>query len=239
MPSLLSGNKLNERLQELIAESNSIDLAVAWATSWNGLDQLLDLSKRHNNKGRIRIIVGVSGFITTPAALRKMSKYATLRIYGTPTGQLFHPKMYIFTTSTVRRCWIGSGNMTNRAFTCNVEMVLETEEENGGPAEQEFMKLWNSSACTSIADFNIEEYEREYKIAKRKRPPFLAAEVDTPCAATNSISADVLTGEWNVYAARLRETANLNNWLKTLRAGYEFVRRDWARDIDAREECLA
>jgi HKD family nuclease len=111
MVSVLSGTTLRVRWAELVEQSESIDIAVAWATSWSGLGLLLSVGKTRG-KDRLRIIVGVYDYLTSPKALKEMAESADLRIYGSPSGQLFHPKLYIFKIGERHICWGGSANLT-------------------------------------------------------------------------------------------------------------------------------
>jgi hypothetical protein len=77
--------------------STSIDLAVAWATHWEGLKKILTLAQL--GRVRVRILVGLGGYLTDPKHLELMAQHTELRIYGGPTGNLFHTKLYLFRNS--------------------------------------------------------------------------------------------------------------------------------------------
>jgi len=240
MAELLSGEKLRNRFKELAGTSKSIDVAVAWATSWDGLDRVLGTARRSDG-GSVRILVGVGGYITSPEALEKIAHDAELRIYGTPDSELFHPKLYIFKRrGKALICWVGSANMTYAAFNRNVEVVAEIEDVNGTIGPKQFDELWNSIEAKPFAQFNFEGYKTRWAQERTKRPVFLANEVDVeiPAPKQSNIPLNVLKTGWAGFVAQLHAVPNLSNWLETLRAGYKFVRRDWKSDLTEYEKSV-
>lgn len=243
MVSILSGANLKERFAELVQQCDRVDVAVAWATSWIGLDLLLGVGKSHG-KDHVRIISGIYDYITTPKALEKMGASSDLRIYGTPTGLLFHPKLYIFEIAGKSICWVGSANLTRSAFQQNIEAIVEFEDSDGVTAEH-FRGLWDSTNLTHFSAFDLPGYEkarltRNIALAGQK-PPFVeeddSAGVEAVPPPIPGRPLDFLTVEWNEYLHRLSHVGHdLNSWISTLDAGYAFVSRDWDKDLSEKEE---
>ena len=85
MATILSGTKLLDRLRVLVDQSERIDIAVAWVTPSVALDQILSLTSRFG-KDSVRILAGVGGYITHPAALESIQLQANVHIFGEPKG---------------------------------------------------------------------------------------------------------------------------------------------------------
>jgi hypothetical protein len=239
---MLKGVELQGRLLSLASQSRGIDVAVAWATDWEGLSRILDVAKCHG-KSCVRMIVGVSDYFTSPKALKAMDECAELRIHGTPSGLLFHPKLYVFHLPDSRVCWVGSANLTKRAFNENVEAVAEFTDTNGAGKEH-FLALWVSNKLRSIVKFDLEGYEKEWEKRRVTWPhqkPVLAEEDDAPeekvTASSPANKINLLTAGWAEYVDRLHRSGDdLDVAIKTLDAGADFVSRDWKLDISEREK---
>lgn len=194
MATLLSGEKLRSRLGTLVKVSNQIDIAVAWVTDSPELDEVLSVAEL-NHQHSIRILTGVSGYITSPDALEKIRQQAQLRVYGSPSGVLFHPKLYIFHATSGSFVWIGSANLTRPAFNENIEIVAE-QEDTDGEASDHFQALRADEASSD--QFDIDRYRKQWKKARKKRPKFLNTEagVNIEVAA----SKEVFDGDWDRFS---------------------------------------
>jgi HKD family nuclease len=225
MAVVLSGDRLRSRLQELVKISQRIDIAVAWVTDWPGLDDVLSIAEL-KHRDSIRILTGVSGYITSPDALDKIRQRAQLRVYGDATGVLFHPKLYIFHTTTDSVVWIGSANLTRPAFEENVELVAEQANDDGEIVAY-FQGLWESDASSD--QFDLARYRKNWKDERKKRPKFLDRE-----AGINEevrASKDIFDGEWKRFSGALNKTSDLSAAMNTIEEGHKFVRRNWADEL--------
>jgi hypothetical protein len=233
MAILLSGEGLKKRLQQLVMLSERIDVAVAWATPSEALNDLLSVAQK-SGASVVRMLVGVSGYVTHPEALRKIHALANLRVYGEPNGVLFHPKLYIFHTSDTKICWVGSANLTPSGFGKNVEVVAELTDVNG-IFHEHFMALYQ----LGDADFDIDAYSLKWEEESRKRPRFLDDEKVSqsgPIEQANTTSSEILFAGWVAFASELKATADLGDAISTLRAGYKLVRRpDWKLNLTEQE----
>jgi hypothetical protein len=133
---LLETHQLLSAFEKLASKSSQIDIAVGWVTE---SDALLSLRKAAKRGARVRVVVGLSGNATTPTALRSLLEFADVRI-GVCRSGTFHPKFYLFHSTTRSVCWIGSANFTGRAFSYNLELVQESTDS--GSAERWFKRLW-------------------------------------------------------------------------------------------------
>jgi len=241
MQRLLSGSELLDRFSELLPKRSGIDVAVAWATDWDGLDILLDVGKRCD-KCNARIVVGVHSFITSPSALKKMGELSDLRIFGGPSGALFHQKVFIFKLPGVSLCWVGSANLTRPAFTQNIEAVVEFEDTEG-KVEGHFQRLWNTPELRGLQQFDLGAYESDWKkwwagpAGQLIENPQKDEAASPTSVAPQTIS--VTEAGWRDYLYELRHLKHdLEEWVSTLDAGCEFVLRDWNTDFSDREVAI-
>jgi HKD family nuclease len=246
MPRLLTGPELFDRYSELLKKCSGIDVAVAWATDWNGLDRLLEVGKRCE-KSDVRVVVGINSYITSPSALRKMGEFSDLRIFGDHEGKLFHPKLLIFKFPQASLCWVGSANLTRPAFKKNIEVVVEFEDTEG-QAGGHFHELWNSNELRRLDQFDLCAYELGWKAwwagpagklidnPQNDEAPGPTSVASTP-QSTRPFS--VTEAGWQDYLYELRHlNRNLEEWVTTLDAGYRFASRDWNSNLSDREVAI-
>lgn len=230
---LLTRNDLTVRLEELVRNAQSIDVAVAWTTPCRALELLADFGKR---TGRLRAIVGLSGNATHPEALERLFETAELRFPRTRAG-IFHPKLYIFSDGDRTAVWIGSANLTVAGFQVNEEIVVEVADCRD--AMTWFRGAWTTAICATPG--LIAEYAGRWV----PQPPPPASMLHDPAILQNQISLPVnsFPKSWNTYVASLEaaeaEYARQQNrsgpvlgpddsWLNTVTLGSPVVRRvDW------------
>ncbi len=131
--TFLPNNVAASRIQGLIRECKHVDVAVAWATV-NAVSNAL-LAQRLRRIGKL--IVGTSFYHTDPKLLERLIGVQQARCMP-PTGDLFHPKVYLFTLPKGRAVVVGSHNLTRHAFTSNTEASLLIE---GAPEDPLFKEL--------------------------------------------------------------------------------------------------
>ena len=152
------GEELLDQLSKRLRKSNSVDVAVAWATRCPAVDELRGFCERG---GKLRIVVGLDRNVTDPKALWELYDFGELRI-GTPrtsAGGIFHPKYYCFQRERGSTVWIGSANLTRGGFGRNDELMLETAAS--GKAREWFESLWRSLPANPRKA--IEAYEHDWR----------------------------------------------------------------------------
>ena len=89
------GHELLDLLEARLGESDAVDIAVAWAAAWRAIDELGEFCA---GGGLLRVVVGIDGHATNPAALKQLAGFGQLRIGATraPATRIFHPKYYCF-----------------------------------------------------------------------------------------------------------------------------------------------
>jgi hypothetical protein len=182
---------LYDRLQELLASAASVDIAMAWIRCGRPLDALLAFGK--SRPGKLRVLCGVNGFLTEPAALLLLQEAAQLKIaYGT-SGRKFHSKMYLFHEASASTVWVGSANLTASAFSVNRELVCETVDD--GSASLIFEAYWKEFESPDAG------WLQKYADLCGQVPP-------APAAGLPNLGAPQgkppVSEDWKTYVARLR-----------------------------------
>lgn len=145
---ILDQTKLLDQLKQELRTAEYVDLAVAWIRLCPALNALIEFGKKH--PGKLRVIVGISGFITQPDAISNLSKVANIRLNSGKNG-IFHPKFYFFKREKTSTAWIGSANLSNSAYSKNNELVFVTTKTTD--AQKWFHDLWNNTSSDFKQDF--------------------------------------------------------------------------------------
>lgn len=120
----------------------------------------------------VRLVVGISGAVTHPSAIKYLAEQDFLVRLGNHSPGIFHPKLLVggdrFAISgkmaTANCGYVGSANFTNSGLTKNVEVALATVDpilaQEIGDA---FSSIWVAGA--RLTTRSLEQYERLF--AKR------------------------------------------------------------------------
>ena len=137
---VLTGDELLSAFRKRLDSSVRVDIATAWATEGDALTALLESTEREEAPAKVRVIVGLHGYTTTPGALRKLRRSVDLRVV--PGEPLFHPKVYIFSERNGKRlAWVGSANLTGKGFGSNEEVMFQTRSTT--PLVAWFKRQWS------------------------------------------------------------------------------------------------
>jgi HKD family nuclease len=155
----LSGPKAEKHVLRLIEECRSFSCAVAWATD-NAVSRAME-----GNAGKSQcLVIGTHRFGTCPDLLARFANLPTTRVVQ-PTGNLFHPKIYLFRMADGVVGVVGSHNLTAGAFGRNVEASVLIS----GPEEATLFRhlfrfvedAWNVAEL--ITDEFLKDYARQYE----------------------------------------------------------------------------
>lgn len=142
---------IQNSINTLITKTNNINIAVAFLTDTNILENL------SNHGCKVRIVVRL-GFPTSPNALESLMKISNIeaRFFS---DRSFHPKLYIFGTAGAL---VGSANLTHSAMTTNQEIMLHVDAEDNIFAElvDLFSEYWDEAKV--LTRQTVEDYRKIY-----------------------------------------------------------------------------
>lgn len=143
---------IQNAINTLITKANNINIAVAFLTDTNILENL-------SNQGcKVRIVVRL-GFPTSPTALESLLKISNIeaRFFS---DRSFHPKLYIFGSSGAL---VGSANLTHSAMTTNQEIMLHVDAEDNIFTElvDLFSEYWEEAKV--LTRQTVEDYKKIYE----------------------------------------------------------------------------
>lgn len=127
----LSASQTQATLIALVESCESMQWAVAWGTE----NAVFDAAMKNSSKFE-HFVVGTHMFQTQPEVLDRAARIAGAAVVP-PTGDLFHPKVYLFRNGRRIRCVVGSPNLTNAAMSRNVEasVLLDGSSDDAALAE--------------------------------------------------------------------------------------------------------
>lgn len=200
---VLSGSQsFADEFLRCCAQYDRLDLAVAWCGNPN---QTLPYKHLERFWGAVTATIGTSFNHTHPDAIDWLNKMkADLRIFR-DSGELFHPKVYLFTTRKRYALFVGSSNLTYGGFYSNVEVnsLVEGDFTAGEDGDirglQKQLNEWHSDAHSfgPVASW-LKKYRKDYAktdhaVRKQglKTPPLLEEEKGTASWLRNA--------DWALY----------------------------------------
>jgi HKD family nuclease len=134
MKLLLSAREISDCLMSLMDFKE-----YCWAVAWAGQpNRLFDRLKQR--EGRIKqLVVGTHFHQTSPVFIQEFRSHSQVRFIVQPSG-VFHPKIYLFRSSSQWAAIVGSANFTDAAFTNNQEAAILLSSTQGDSLS-EFKRL--------------------------------------------------------------------------------------------------
>jgi len=167
---LSSPNSMIIAFEEAVESATAIDIAVAWISNCKPVKIL---SKFVSNGGNLRVVVGRDFNGTDPDAIERLIEVDSSVVkWAQSSSGVFHPKLYIFYCGDEIRLIVGSANMTNAAFTVNVEVMYDVKcsIEEVGDVCSFFSTQWNDGTVvtrTNLAKYRV-DYENDRKRVKHE-----------------------------------------------------------------------
>jgi HKD family nuclease len=194
----LASEETQAVLLELVENCDSMQWAVAWATE----NDVFDAAMAHRAKFK-HLVIGTHMFQTDPKVLKRIFSVRAAAVVP-PTGDLFHPKVYLFRNGTRIRCVVGSPNLTFGAMNRNVESSVLLD---GTDTEQALVDLaafvddaWDRA--DSITNEFLYSYERQYEVKKKAREQLTKfAEIRRPTKDTTKAPQEM---SWQDYLVHVR-----------------------------------
>lgn len=208
-----------------IREAANIEVAVAWAGKNAVVDALASNVKRVR-----RGVIGTHMYQTDPDVLDRFRKHAAFR-YMVPTGGLFHPKVYLFTSGDSFIAVVGSHNLTPGAFGgSNIELSVHLEGSVGDPVYEELQgfiqKSWAKAEPLDDDNF-LRTYRLRYEAAKAARKQ-LDEFKPLPVPQSPGDGPELLSMSWTEFLKNIEGSHHAPP--QTLLLNLEEARRLLARD---------
>ena len=150
------GYDLMKLLECRLCESCGVDIAVARAAPCPAVDELGEFCA---GGGLLRVVVGIDGNATDPAALRQLAGFGQLRVgAGAVAASVLQLRCYWFHRGAGSTVWVGSADLTRGGFGGDGGLMLENE--GGEVSAAWFESLWSSLAPDPAE--RIAAYERDW-----------------------------------------------------------------------------
>lgn len=157
---LLTNSDLKCKFLERLRGAKFARIAVAWITSAGLAEQIGDAGRTKE----VRLLVGVSDFITSPKALAVLLK-SGCKLAIAPESPKFHAKVFVFGGEQNDVCWVGSANLTESGFSNNIELVHEFESLD---LREWYERVW--SCGKSIDQEWIDRYAERCAVTRSVDP---------------------------------------------------------------------
>lgn len=211
---LSTATSLAGEFERCCREYESLDLATAWCGDPSHVLPYLHLE---SFKGSVRATVGRSFNHTHPDAFEFLRKLgADLRVFR-DGAELFHPKLYVFSSGKRKAIFVGSSNLTYSGFYCNEEVNALLEGEPSAPEEAQVeglerqFKSWRSDQRSFVPSAEwIADYRKVFaKTLEREKE----AHIRTPREYEDSIPSASWLGKatWEEYWSKLKEGLEQHN----------------------------
>lgn len=205
---LADSQKLAEEFARCCTTYDSVSLAVAWC---GNPAQTLPYKHLEAFGGKITATIGVAFNHTHPDAIEWFQDLgADVRIFR-DTGDLFHPKVYLFRQKTDYALFVGSSNLTYGGFYSNIEVntLIEGSLSVGKGADvrrlQEVLLDWHSPAKSFKPQATwLAKYRADYLTTTRtarqhgiRLPPRVEEDIGMASWLRNA--------DWSLYYGKVRE----------------------------------
>ena len=183
-------------------EYKSINIAAAWI---GNPDDVLPYSYLERFRGKMNVTIGTSFSHTHPDAIEfLLDLKADLRIFRDGPN-LFHPKIYFFSSGPKVAIFIGSSNLTYSGFYDNIEVNTLME---GIPSQKEKIQLielrkqiekWHSDSFSFVPSSRwIEKYRKDYQ---RQARSVKMHGIETPSLYEDEIASAswLRNADWETY----------------------------------------
>lgn len=225
---LLESSSLTARWTELLSIASRVDIAVAWITNSERVDDLIKFATAPGRQ--VRVIVGVDDYLTSAGCLRKLHAAGLVKIGVGEHGCTFHPKLYVFTLPDGPVCWVGSANLTMSGFGGNIELVHEYPDD--GTIAAWFARAWSAGKHPTVEW--LDEYEKRARAVPK---PGAVVQMPAPSSAADPLESwpNYYAALWSAdrkwatkYGGTMGIFTGQNSYLLTLRTARPLIAKDWA-----------
>lgn len=199
----LSAAQTQTTLIALVKNCESMQWAVAWATENSVFDAAMKDSAKFEH-----FVVGTHMFQTQPEVLERAAALEAAAVV-LPTGDLFHPKVYLFRNGHRMRCVVGSPNLTNAAMSRNVEASVLLEGSYDDPALIDLSRFvadaWRGAEV--ISQEFLYRYRHQYAAKATAREELTRLAAVRPPSVPNTMRAPHEMS-WADYLVQVRSSSH-------------------------------
>lgn len=199
----LSASQTQTTLIALVESCESMQWAVAWATE----NAVFDAAMKNSSKFE-HFVVGTHMFQTQPEVLDRAASLAAAAVVP-PTGDLFHPKVYLFRNGRRIRCVIGSPNLTKAAMNRNIEasVLLDGSSDDTALAELSHFVADAWQGAEDISHEFLYRYRHQYAAKAAAREELARfADVRPPSKPNSKRAPHDMS--WTDYLVQVRSSSH-------------------------------
>ncbi len=204
---LISTNAaLQKTFSNLLRTHQNVAFAVAWASAETQVfKQLLS-----NSSQITKAIIGIHFYQTHPDVLKAFVGSPSVRFVLQPDG-VFHPKMYLFWSSTNWEALVGSANLTTGALTRNSEAMLSISSSDEGSSElkQQLSELVDTywEQAVQMEERKAEQY-RELWATRQRFVRRLASQYGENRPSKTPFESSVMSMSWTQFLSEVKNDAH-------------------------------
>jgi HKD family nuclease len=199
----LSREQTQSTLIRLVESCESMQWAVAWATPNAAFESAMQHSARVEH-----LVIGTHLFQTHPDVLERAASLNSAAVVP-PTGDLFHPKVYLFRNGRRIRGVVGSPNLTQSAMRRNVEASVLLDGTDSDAALTDLCRFvataWKGAEAITPAFLYRYRHQFEAKTAAREELTRFA-DVRKPAKPNTKLAPHGMS--WADYLAQVRSSAH-------------------------------
>jgi hypothetical protein len=199
-PKYLHGRDLELTIHRLIDSHEELQ----WAVAWGSMGPLAEHMLRHAAKVK-RFAIGTHFHQTDPELLEALRDVAGVRVVSNSSDGTFHPKIYLFRTSSRFALVLGSPNFTRAAFGTNYEAALyiegHTSEELYTDVSDGILAVWEDAK--EIRDDFLRAYRLKHQATRVARKD-LATDLPIGLPTTDSDYCNLLDDDWAAFVRRVK-----------------------------------
>ena len=205
---ILDSKKFTNEFARCCREYNALQIAVAWCGRPN---RVLPYKLLENFNGTISAIVGISFNHTHPDAIEWLIDIcASIRVFR-DDGELFHPKLYLFSKAHKFAIFIGSSNLTYGGFyanyetNCLIEGIDSSNDANGLAQIKRTIAKWKSQKLSFTPTTHwLTGYRKRYQVTLRSQQK---QRLSTPPSSEENIptASWLQHANWNIYYQKVLE----------------------------------
>jgi HKD family nuclease len=199
----LSRAQTEPTLKALVEACESMQWAVAWATE----NAAFEAAMKHSAKF-VHFVVGTHLFQTHPKVLERTAVIKAAAVMP-PTGDLFHPKVYLFRNGRRIRGVVGSPNLTHAAMSRNVEasVLLDGSDDHEALADLCRFVAEAYKQAEDITPAFLYRYRHQYDAKAAARTELTKfADVRPPAKANTKRAPHDMS--WSDYLVQVRSPAH-------------------------------